>query len=109
MLMRKAIATPEAADAPEWIAEGVELLRRQITARGKRDTYPFHILGMQGLGWAAKARLSKSDKKMFLASLLQDLKDGATKHPSAKELRELRDTIQRELWGLEVKPGAGNR
>ncbi len=103
MLMRKAIALPESSDAPNWIEQGTSLLRGQIAARGKRDTYPYHILGMQALGWAAKGRMGKADKKLFLASVLQEVKDGAVKHPKAKELRELRDTLQKELWGLEVK------
>lgn len=103
MLLRKAISTPEAGEAQAWVDEALTTLRAQITARGRRDAYPYHILGMQGLGWAQKARMSKPDKKVFLSGLLSEVRDGATKHPHTKELRELRDLLQHELLALEVR------
>ena len=104
MLMKKAARRPEHASASDWFNEGREFLEDLISSRGKRDSYPFHVLGSQGLAWVRHGKLALLEKRTLLGSLLEHVTAGTKLHPRADELQVLLGDLKREWMQTTIEP-----
>jgi hypothetical protein len=102
MLLRKAVTSPGATNAVDYVNEAMATLRAQITARGRQDVYPFHVLGTQAIAWARRCNLPKEEKRGFLKAALIDVEKGIRFHPNEKRLANLHRDLQKEILQLEV-------
>lgn len=91
MLLKKACRLAEAGDnrAPALAEEGFADLYDVIWKRGKQDSYPYHVLGSQGLSWSRRATLPALDRTALLNNLLQTVREGRKHHPRNRELELL--------------------
>jgi hypothetical protein len=101
--MRKACEYRDAPSAREWFEEGVVILEEEISERGRRDPYPVHVLGSQGLTWVRHPSISLSEKRSFLTTVLSYLKDATRFHPSSAEVGQLKSDVDRELLLTAVR------
>jgi len=62
LLIKRASKTPEHGSAEEWFTEGRKYLEELIGQSGSRDSYPYHVLGSQGLAWARQATIPLLEK-----------------------------------------------
>ena len=100
LLFRKAVLSPGASDAPKLVEQAVSSLEDLIESRGTTDPYPFHVLGSQGLAWSRRGIPNRDERAKFLRYLEKQVAQGSKRHPSAKDLLELRGDLQKELLGL---------
>jgi tetratricopeptide (TPR) repeat protein len=94
--------------APGWRERAEEAftdLNEAIEARGRTDSYPFHVLGSQGLRYVRRAPMTRSDKEVVLAGLRTQMREAVRLHPAAQDLRQLHDDIDREYLMLAVEGG----
>src|SRR5262249_21334238 len=103
MLMKKAAASPQAEDAEQMLAEGQRLLRGQIALRGRRDDYPYHVLGAQALAWANRCGWPRQKKQEFLNAAKRDVQAGLRFHPRSDVLQQLALDLQQKV----IAVGAG--
>lgn len=96
MLFKKACMSPESPEAAGLAERAVDLLQEQIRNRGTRDSYPYHVLGSQGLSWVRRGRLAETVRTAFHATLVRTLQDGMKKHPGSSDLKQLLDDLRRE-------------
>ncbi len=96
MLIRKAWEAPAEVHAVELLNDGVGLLEEVIESWGHVSSYPFHVLGSQGLAWAHRASLTRDERRALLQSLIATLDLGVKHHPRQKDLLRLRDDLRRE-------------
>jgi hypothetical protein len=94
MTLKRASRRPEAPASPESVDEALSVLTEVIGTRGRRDAYPFHVYGSQGLAWVKRADLSPSDAAQFLLSLREVVDDGITLHRGARDLRQLATDLE---------------
>ncbi len=92
---------------PGWrerAAQAMSELRGVIEARGALDSYPYHVIGSQGLHFLRRAPVTKSDKIRQLDALRKIVARGCRLHPAVDELKQLRDDLEREylLMGTDV-------
>lgn len=95
LLIKKAGKYPDALESNEWFAEGQGYLEQVITANGKDDYYPYHVLGSQGLSYARHAKLPLLERRSLLRHLLEVVREGVGHHPRREELIELEKDIER--------------
>jgi GTPase SAR1 family protein len=100
---RKAIENPLRVDAKDLVEQAVRTLETLIALRGNFDSYPFHVLGSQGLSWSRRGIVDKQQRISFLQQLLRTVENGCGRHPYQKDLSELRDDLKRELLGQAVR------
>lgn len=74
----------------------------QIVSRGKKDVYPFHIYGSQGLAWASRAPLVPDEKKVLLQKLRTIMDEGRKLHPGDRELKKLAKDVDTTYFSLAV-------
>ena len=99
LLIKRASKTPEHGSAEEWFTEGRKYLEELIGHSGSRDSYPYHVLGSQGLAWARQATIPLLEKRQLLKELLDIVKSGAELHPRSEDLPTLAKDLERE-WLL---------
>jgi tetratricopeptide (TPR) repeat protein len=102
MVLKKACLStmsPEVVDRAE--AAFVEL-EDAIRQRGRSDTYPYHVLGSQGLSWVRRAGYSLQDRVKFLRRIRGLVKEGAEFHPRNTELKVLAQDVEKEYLMLAV-------
>lgn len=104
MLMRKAWEGPHSARAPELLQNGAQLLEEVIEKSGSVSSYPYHVLGSQGLAWAHRADLAREDKREFLRHLLELVSQGLCNHRRQENLMRLKQDLEREILLTVVKP-----
>lgn len=103
LLLKKATENPRALDSAARADEAIDLLEGLIAARGGIDSYPYHVLGSQGLSWSRRGIQSRTERERFLRKLLAIIESGHAKHPQNSELRILVSDIRREYLSLAVK------
>ena len=91
---RLAINNPLRQDAQNLIEEAVINLTDAIRQRGNRDSYPYHVLGTQGLSWSRYGITNVDEKIAFLQQLLQHVEKGEEFHPH--DLRKIKNDLQAE-------------
>jgi hypothetical protein len=97
MLVRKAVESPSDVNASIVFDEGMEILERMIAIRGRDDSYPYHVLGSQGLSWVRRATLTPQERTHLLRSLIAKVEEGRHHHPQEADLRQLAHDLNREL------------
>ena len=103
LLMKKASLTPDHPEAGHWFEEGRTSMEDLINTHGKKDAYPYHVLGSQGLAWARRGKLPVMEKRALLARLLEQLDDGIEYHRRADALRALKRDVEREWLSTAVR------
>jgi len=101
--IRLAVDSPTSTEAPQLVQEGFDLLEGVIDERGEIDSYPYHVLGSQGLAWSRRASLSRSARKDLLEELVERVEEGVERHPRIEELQRLHRDLKTELLGLAVE------
>lgn len=96
MLLRKASEEPHRPDAPGLAADAMRRLENAIQHRGGLDSYPYHVLGSQGLAWAHRAGLGRAEYRALLERLTRQVEDGTKKHPASGELQKLHKDLRQE-------------
>lgn len=104
LLTKKAWTHPDSPQSHEWFNTGREFLENQIAATGKVDSYPYHVLGSQGLAWARHGNLTALEKRELLGRLVALLKEGVAYHPRSDELNGLKRDLERQ-WLMMAASG----
>ena len=104
MLFRKALEKPTSIDAPALVEQATGMLEELIYTRGVLDSYPYHVIGSQGLSWARHGIVEMRSKEIYLRRIDAILTDGITKHARSPELQTLRNDVKRAILMLAV-PG----
>jgi len=99
LLIKRASKSPEHGNAEEWFAEGRKYLEELIAQTGSRDSYPYHVLGSQGLAWARQAKIPVLEKRELLKELMEIVKSGVSFHPRSEDLPTLAKDLEKE-WLL---------
>lgn len=97
MSLKRASLNPTAIDAPGRADEAFKHLEEAIDNRGHMDSYPYHILGSQGLGWVRRAVISAHDKAQTLARLERIVGEGVRRFPLQRDLTKLQSDIKKEI------------
>lgn len=104
MLMRKAAEKLSQVGAEKLLNEGIDILKEVIYKNGKITPYPYHILGSQGLAWAHRAKLSRSEKRKFITDLIGFVREGVKNHPWERNLQQLEEDLTREALMTVTEP-----
>ncbi len=96
LLFKKALDHPASIEAPALVEEATLLLEDLIGRTGVADSYPYHVLGSQGLSWVRRGIHVRSDKERFLARLVGILNEACARFPRAAELQQLLKDLTRE-------------
>lgn len=103
-LLKSAWEDPNAADAFERVAEAKEILVSEFERRGNSDVHIWHVFGSQILAWTRRAPLSPDERAEELESAKRHMIAACHAHPYARDLRELKDEIEREWLMTRVPP-----
>ncbi len=98
MLLKRASRDTSSGE-PGWKERAEEAfceLKDAIVHRGRQDSYPYHVLGSQGLSFVRRAPFTAVERSVLLSDLLGQVKQGLQFHPDNAELRQLRDDLERE-------------
>lgn len=95
-LIKEAWKFPSRPGAAEQVAEGEEILLRQIEESGAADDYAWHVYGSQMLGWLRAARLGADERRAKLEEVKKQLEEGVRLHPTGKRLELLRRDVEAE-------------
>lgn len=97
LLFKKAVADPRSVSEAKKEEEARTMLLGLVARRGSADSYPFHILGAQGLAWSRRAELSTTERRGYISRLLDQVESGIRLHPGAAELPRLHEDARREV------------
>lgn len=100
LLLRRASEEPHTRSAPEYAAEGFLILEDIMSARGRQDSYPYHVYGAQGLRWARRAPLSREERTALVIKLREAVRQGREFHPHRGDLQQLENDLDREVLML---------
>ena len=91
MMLKRASKDAEAGlpRACELADEAFTELYDAIERRGRTDSYPYHVLGSQGLAWTRRAVLPKDERTAKLRELLEVVRDGRKYHRFSADLERL--------------------
>lgn len=103
-LLKTAWADPTASDAFEKVDEAKEILLNEFELRGRTDVHIWHVYGSQILAWTRRAPLSADEKAEELEVAKRHMGDAVHAHPYARDLRELKEEIEREWLMTRVPP-----
>jgi Mrp family chromosome partitioning ATPase len=102
MTLKRASRRSMDVDAVAQANEAFEVLASVIESRGKRDPYPFHVYGSQGLAWAKRSPLSHRDKVGLMERLQEVVKAGLELHPGRRDLTKLAADLRAEYLELAL-------
>lgn len=105
MSLKRAYSNARDPESVRQAAAALDELRGVVESRGRQDSYPFHILGSQGLAWAKRSPLAHDEKVRLMLELRQVVAEGARLHPDNRELHKLRQDLDREYLMLAVPEG----
>lgn len=100
---KEAIINPNTEKAHTLANNAYNNIVSLIEQRGKLDSYPYHVLGMQGLQWAKKGIKDTIKRKKYLEDLLSILEKGVKNHKRSSEIKEMRDKVQLEILHFFVR------
>jgi hypothetical protein len=100
--MKQACQSPDAPDAREKYMEGRAILDGRIVLDGKIDSYPYHIIGSQGISWVHRASLSRIDKHGILEELRAKMDEAERYHPRNEEIKRLKRDVNYEYMRTVV-------
>jgi hypothetical protein len=105
MTLKRATLNAGSVWARDHVAEAFAELEEAIGRRGQNDSYPYHVLGSQGLSWVRRAVMSKDEKAQELTRLAKIVEDGCSHHPKEKDLQQLLADLRKECLMLAVPAG----
>ena len=82
-------------EAPTLVKKGTDILENLIAGEHRFSSYPYHVLGSQGLAWSRRG-LGPQESNRYLFSLMKMLEEGVQKYPRNRELDKLLNDIKRE-------------
>jgi hypothetical protein len=103
LLFAQANANPTASSAEQAVEDATAILQVQMNQPNRRDGYPFHVMGSQGLAWSRRGIESKAERIRYLRHLYEDVQRGVDKFPSNRDMVQLRDDIRCESLNLTVE------
>lgn len=103
LLFKKALENPRSTAAPEYVREATEIIE-SIIQDPRVSAYPFHVLGSQGLAWSRVGISGDDQKAGYLLMLRSVAEKGLSRYPNSKDLRQLRDDLQRAYLSLALSP-----
>jgi hypothetical protein len=103
-LLKSAWEDPSAADSFEKVAEAKEILFNEFDLRGTSDVHIWHVYGSQILAWTRRAPLSADERAEELEMAKRHLETALHAHPYARDIRELKEEIEREWLMTRVPP-----
>lgn len=104
LLMRKAVENHTELDAPNWFREGSQLLEGVISLRGQNDSYPYHVLGSQGIAWTTRTAKTPDETRRLLSYFLNVVEQGLKKHPNERGLKQLGEDIRFRMLSTTIPP-----
>ena len=96
VLLKRASENPNSAEASSDASIAFADLEEIMRSRGRKDSYPYHVYGSQGLRWARRAPLSSEQRKVLVGQLLEAVRSGRKFHPKQRDLRQLEEDLHRE-------------
>jgi Mrp family chromosome partitioning ATPase len=102
MTLKRASRNAMDVDAVEQATEAFDVLSDVIEARGRRDPYPFHVYGSQGLAWAKRSPLLHKEKVQLMERLREVVDAGRKLHPGRRDLDKLAEDLQAEYLALAL-------
>ena len=69
LLLKQAIENPRGKDAPTLVRQATDILEGLMRGQDRLSSYPYHVLGSQGLAWSRRG-LGTQEKGRYLHSLL---------------------------------------
>lgn len=103
LLFAQANANPAGSGAEQAVEDATAILQVQMNQPNRRDGYPFHVMGSQGLAWSRRGIQSKAERIRYLRQLHEDVQRGVAMFKSSRDLVQLRDDILRESLNLTVE------
>ena len=99
---KKAINMPNTKQAHSLAENAYGEIKEMIESRGKKDPYPYHILGTQGMLWARKGIKDIAKRRKYLESLFALIKKGKDFHPKSEEIKEISEKLHREILSFAL-------
>jgi hypothetical protein len=96
LAIKRAAKDPNAADARRRVDGALWELESAIAARGEVDSYPYHVMGSQGLRWIHAAELSQTECRELLNRLRSVVREGVRLHPRQRDLQQLASDLDHE-------------
>jgi hypothetical protein len=107
LMFAQAIAAPNTERAVALVEEATASLELQMARLDRRDPYPFHVLGSQGIAWSRKGPHSAAERERYLRQVLQHVEEGAKRHPREANLQQLAADVRKEYLSLAVNTPKG--
>ncbi|MGA2672789.1 MAG: SIR2 family protein [Terracidiphilus sp.] len=102
LLFAQANENPTGSGAEQSVEDATAILEVQMSQPTRRDAYPFHVMGSQGLAWSRRGIHSTAGRIRYLREIQEYVERGVARFPSSRDLVQLRDDIQRESLSLTV-------
>ena len=103
MTLKRASRRPDDPTSTASAAEAFSELTDVIEVRGRRDTYPFHVYGSQGLAWANRSGITPDEKARLLLHIRRIVDSGLELHRTNRELQQLASDLEREYLLTAVR------
>lgn len=103
MTLKRAAENSSSVGAEASANEAFIELEDAIARRGKYDSYPYHVLGSQGLRWVRRAIISSDEKARLLSRIHSIVQEGAQLFQKQRELEQLSKDIEKERLMLAVR------
>ncbi len=100
---KEAIANPNTEQAHQSAKGAYDGIIQLINERGKKDPYPYHVLGTQGLRWAKTGIKNDESRKDYLENLWDIMKKGVKAHPRLDKLKNLRQKLHEEVLNFSLR------
>jgi hypothetical protein len=102
MTLKRASRNAMDLGAVEQAEEAFDALEHVIDTRGKRDPYPFHVYGSQGLAWAKRSPLSHADKVQLMERLRRVVEAGRRLPPRQGRTAETGKDLEHEYLAMAI-------
>jgi hypothetical protein len=102
MSLKRAAQDAPSEDSKERADGAFRELEAAIASRGSADSYPYHVMGSQGLSWVRRAALTRQQKAKVLDRLRDVVAEGVRNHPLERDLMQLGEDLKREYLMLSV-------
>jgi hypothetical protein len=103
-LLKSAWEDPNATDSVQKVSEAKDILFTEFEQRGDSDVHIWHVYGSQILAWTRRAPFSPDERAEELEVAKRHMADACHAHPYARDLRELKEEIEREWLMTRVPP-----
>jgi SIR2-like domain len=107
MNLKRAAQEPTDPDSRTRADTAMAELEAAIAIRGRKDSYPYHILGSQGLRWSRRGPLSREERKQILNRLRSVVQEGVKNYPFARDLAQLHADLTKEALLLATEASDG--